>query len=301
MGSVADGMKMNRPNSPIYVIITPVRDEEQFLPSLIKSITSQTCRPHEWVLVDDGSTDRTGQIIKESSEKHSWIRPITRSNRGFRKSGGGVMEAFYAGFDSLQSRDWEFLVKLDGDLSFPADYFEKMFGKFRAQPRLGIGGGTLYHMIGEKMHVEEVPRFHVRGATKIYRRECWEAFGGLRRAPGWDIIDEAKANMLGWETQSFPDLHLVHHRFTGEADGSWRNAVKNGRAYYFAGYHPLFMGAKCVYRLASKPYGIYSVGMCWGFLSSYLKGLPQVDDPGLIRYVRQEQWKRLTGRETIWK
>jgi glycosyltransferase involved in cell wall biosynthesis len=284
-----------------YVIITPVRDEEEYLEFTLKSVAAQTTPPTEWVIVNDGSTDGTREIIERYAREFTWIRPLHLANRGFRKSGGGVMEAFYAGYDSLQTRDWEFLVKLDGDLSFPSDYFEKMFGKFHVQPRLGIGGGTLYHMIDGKMHVEEVPRFHVRGATKIYRRECWEAFGGLRRAPGWDIIDEAKANMLGWETQSFPDLHLVHHRFTGGADGSWRNAVKNGRAYYFAGYHPVFMAAKCVYRLFRRPYLVEAVGSMWGFLTSYLKRLPQVNDRAMIQYLRREQIKRLLGRETIWK
>jgi glycosyltransferase involved in cell wall biosynthesis len=284
-----------------YVVISPVRDEEQFIEATIQSVLPQSIRPTQWVIVDDGSTDRTASVLDHYAAKHSWIRVLHRPNRGFRKSGGGVMEAFYEGFDSLQCNDWEFLVKLDGDLTFSGDYFERCFQRFRQEPHLGIGGGTLYHLRNGKMRVEEMPRFHVRGATKIYRRACWEAIKGLPVAPGWDTIDEVKANMLGWKTQSFPEIRMTHHRHTGGADGWWRNAVKNGRAYYFAGYHPVFMAAKCIYRLFRRPYLVEAVGSMWGFLTSYLKRLPQVDDRAMIQYLRREQIKRLLGRETIWK
>ncbi|MGB6729294.1 MAG: glycosyltransferase family 2 protein, partial [Terracidiphilus sp.] len=110
-----------------YVIITPVRDEEEHLEGTIESVCSQTVLPTEWVIVDDGSSDNTGTIADRYAEMHSWIHVLHRQNRGFRKSGGGVMEAFYDGYNTLQCRDWDFLVKLDGDLSFAADYFEKCF------------------------------------------------------------------------------------------------------------------------------------------------------------------------------
>ncbi len=284
-----------------YVIVTPVRDEAGRIEQTIEAVLSQTVPPAEWVIVNDGSSDRTGEIIDRHSREYPWVRALHLTDRGFRKPGGGVVEAFYAGFRSLQCGDWEFIVKLDGDLSFSADYFERALEHFRAEPRLGIGGGTLYNFIDGKMQVEDVPRFHVRGATKIYRRDCWEAIGGLRVAPGWDIVDEVKANMLGWTTQSFPDVQLVHQRFTGGADGWWGNAFKNGRACYFAGYHPAFMAAKCAYRLAGKPYLVGALGMIWGYVTGYLKRVPQVDDPTLIRYLRREQIKRLLGKETIWE
>ena len=107
---------------------------------------------------------------------------------------------------------------------------------------------------GRELKLEVNPKFHVRGATKIYRRACWEAIGGLWRAPGWDTIDEVKANMLGWKTYSFEELHLIHHRFTGSADGLVRDCVKHGVVCYICGYHPLFVVASCFYRLIRKPY-----------------------------------------------
>ena len=148
-----------------YVIITPVRDEEKYIEATIESVCSQTARPTEWVIVDDGSSDLTGEIADRYAAQHSWIHVIHRENRGFRKSGGGVMEAFYEGYNSLECKDWDFIIKLDGDLSFVPNYFEKCFEYFRRDSELGIGGGEIRHDIAGQMKAEENPRFHVRGAT----------------------------------------------------------------------------------------------------------------------------------------
>jgi len=232
-----------------YVIITPVRDEEEHVATIIESVSRQSIHPAEWVIVDDGSTDRTGDIIDRNAAQFPWIRVIHRSNRGFRKSGGGVVEAFYDGYNALQCNDWDFIVKLDGDLTFSPDYFQKCFERFSAQPRLGIGGGSIYHDVDGELKLEENPRFHVRGATKIYRRACWYAIDGLWTDAGWDTVDEAKANMLGWKTCAFDELQVLHHRPTGAADGRMRDRVKHGVACYVSGYHPLFVAASCLYRL----------------------------------------------------
>jgi hypothetical protein len=210
------------------------------------------------------------------------------------------VDAFYRGYDALSTDNWEFIAKLDGDLSFQQDYFEKCFDQFHADPKLGVGGGDIYNLIEGRLELEKQPRFHVRGATKIYKRDCWEALGGLLAAPGWDTLDEVKANMLGWTTYSFPDLRVAHYRVTGAADGAWRNAVKGGLANYICGYHPLFMASKCVKRLATKPYFLHSFGYMYGFGRAYLKGVPRVDDPVLIKYLRGQQLRRLFLRPTIW-
>src|SRR5580693_5047600 len=123
-----------------YVVITPVRDEEKHMEATIEAVAGQTVRPTEWVIVDDGSSDRTGDIIDQYAAKFSWISVVHRSNRGFRKSGGGVVEAFYDGYDRLRCNDWDFVVKLDGDLTFVRTYFEKCFEHFERDPKLGVGG-----------------------------------------------------------------------------------------------------------------------------------------------------------------
>jgi len=283
-----------------YVVITPVRDEERHVEATVRSVTAQTIPPTEWIIVDDGSSDRTGDILDQYAAQFPWIRVVHRPNRGFRKSGGGVIEAFYDGYSALRHDDWEFVVKLDGDLTLSPDYFEKCFEHFNEQPELGIGGGAICHEVDGELKVEANPKFHVRGATKIYRRACWEAIGGLLQAPGWDTIDEVKANMLGWKSYSFGDLQLLHHRVTGTAEGVLRDKIKHGVACYVSGYHPLFLVVSCVSRLIQKPYVIGSAAICWGFLKGYLTSMPRVNDQSYVAYIRRQQLRRLCGMQTIW-
>jgi biofilm PGA synthesis N-glycosyltransferase PgaC len=289
-------------NAPLYVIITPARDEEENISHTIASMAKQTHLPTKWVIVNDGSQDRTKEIIDEAAAKYPWIVPVHRKNRGFRKQGGGVVEAFYDGFREVEKLPWEFMVKFDADLSFEPDFFERCIAKFREDSTLGIGGGLICHEKMGALVCESPgdPAFHVRGATKIYRRECWDGIGGLLQAPGWDTIDELKANMLGWKTHSFPDIPLKHHRFTGTVDGRWKNLVKFGLANYITGYHPMFMFAKCLKRSLQNPYLVGAAGLWWGFMKGYLKSVPQVNDAPLIRYVRQQQLNKLIGRPSLW-
>lgn len=295
-------------NSPViitadvpYVVITPVRDEEQYLPFTIESMVRQTVLPREWVIVDDGSNDRTGEIAEAAAREHSWIRVVHRSDRGYRKWGAGIIEAFYAGFNALTIHNWQFMSKLDGDLSFAPDYFESTFRKFATQSNLGIGGGVLYHEANGKRTLESHPKFHVRGGVKIYRRACWDALGGLWIGPGSDTVDEVKANMLGWSSQSFFDIHLTHHRYTGESWGRWGSLVKDGKIDYVTGYHPLFVAIKAVKRIGNRPYVVASIAHVYGYLKARAENMRQVDDPELICYLRRQQLMRLFGGNSIWK
>jgi len=284
-----------------YTIITPVRDEEQYIEQTLRSVIAQTITPTEWIIVDDGSIDRTGRIIDEYAQKYPWIHVVHRTNRGFRKAGSGVIDAFYDGYDVRRVEDGDFIIKLDGDLSFDKDYFQKSFDHFIRSPDIGIGGGAIYNVVNGALMVEQHPQFHVRGATKIYRKECWNAIGGLMHAPGWDTLDEVKANMLGWKSRTFADLKVLHYRYTGAADGLWKTNVKYGRANYVSGYHPLFMAFKCLKRVFDKPVLLGAVGIFYGYVSSYLKRMPQVDDKVLIAYIRKQQLNKIFMRETIWK
>jgi glycosyltransferase involved in cell wall biosynthesis len=289
-------------NEASYIIISPVRNEAKYLSLTIESVTKQTVLPKRWIIVDDGSSDETGAVAEAAAAKCDWIKVIHRSDRGYRKPGGGVIDAFYDGYDQIGSLDWQYVVKLDGDLSFAPDYFARCLLRFQQDSRLGIGGGTICKETAGHLLPESTidPAFHVRGATKIYKRDCWERLGGLIRAPGWDTVDEFKANMLGWATCTFPEIQVLHHRPAGQAQGDWKNWVKNGRANYVAGYHPLFMLLKCVSRLKSRPYGIAALGLFTGYLSGYLRKVPMVGDEQLIRYVREQQLRRLLNRESLW-
>jgi glycosyltransferase involved in cell wall biosynthesis len=250
--------------------------------------------------MDDGSKDATGIIIDRYAQEYSWIRTLHRKDRGHRSTGGGV-EAFLDAYRLLQSHDWEYLVNLDSDLTFAPDYFERCFEYFHKTPNLGIGGGTIYAKVGHHLHMEKAPTFHVRGATKIYRRECWEKLGGLFCGLGWDTVDEVKANQLGWTTRTFPDLQLVHQRASGAVWGGWGHAVNDGEADYIVGYHPLFFSLKCARHIFNSPYLIRSLGIAYGFLRGLVRRTPRIEDRALVAYLRNQQLRRLVGVSSIWK
>lgn len=287
---------------PEYVIITPVRDEERHIEDMIRSVVAQTILPAEWVIADDGSSDGTSGILERYAREHQWISIIRLPDRGRRDADTGAVGAFLTAYQARTADHWEFLVNLDADLGLEPDYFEKCFGEFRRNPALGIGGGTLYHYtrMGQTV-TEHCPMSHVRGATKIYRRACWEAFGGLAEVPGWDTLDEIQASMAGWRTLSFAGVRALHKRPTGAEDGSWRNAVKNGRCDYFLGYHPLFMLLKCLNRTLKRPYVTDGLGHLCGYVGGYIHHRPQVQNRSVIRYVRQQQLRRLLFADSCWK
>ncbi len=285
-----------------YVVITPVRNEEKFIRKTLQSMASQTVLPEQWIIVDDGSKDKTGDIIKEFSRTYSWIEIVNKEDRGYREPGTGVIEAFYEGYKLIRPANWQFLVKLDGDLSFGSDYFEGCLRQFQSQPKLGIGGGVvLVYKYGQLViDSPHDPPFHVRGATKIYRRECWEQIYPLLKAPGWDTVDEVKANMYGWTTRTFHDFQVIQHKYTGGADGIWRNWYKNGLGSYITGYHPLFMLAKCLKRAPRRPVLVTSVALWMGFCSGYIRKIPRTQDPDVIRYLRKQQLRRLFLQPSIY-
>ena len=205
-----------------YVIVTPARDEGPRIARTIAAVTSQTALPARWILVNDGSTDETAEILERSASQTSWLSVVHRANRGHRAAGGGVMEAFHAGYAMVADEPWDYLVKLDADLSFASDYFERCLAMFERDPTLGIGGGTVCRLEHGHVRVDRTgdPPFHVRGATKIYRRDCWNVISPLVMAPGWDTIDEVKANYRGWTTRTFAGIPVIQHKPTGGADGS---------------------------------------------------------------------------------
>lgn len=285
-----------------YVVITPVRNEAGRFPRTIDSMVAQTRRPLRWVIVDDGSGDGTGQLADAAAQRHDWIRVLHRADRGRRLSGAGVMDAFHEGCALVADLAWDYLVKLDGDLAFPPDYFARCLEHFERDPCLGIGGGVICRRMERGLVVEapDDPAFHVRGATKIYRRACWEEIGGLIRLPGWDTVDELMANMRGWRTRTFPELMVEQLKETGSADGRWQNWVKNGLANYVARYHPLFMLAKCLRRFLRCPWSGSALALGWGYLSGYLERFPRVEDPAFRQFVWRQQLDHLCFRSSLW-
>ncbi|MBB6142873.1 glycosyltransferase involved in cell wall biosynthesis [Silvibacterium bohemicum] len=284
-----------------YVLISPVRDEEAYIAKTIDSVVSQTVRPAEWIIIDDGSRDDTGRIIDEYALRYPWIVALHRTDRGHRLAGAGVMEAFYSGYERLRSEDWEFIGKLDGDVILEPEYFETCLRRFTEDAKLGLCGGVLYCEDDGQLKLDRHPENHVRGALKFYRRSCWNNIGGLIKSPGWDTVDEIHANMLGWHTKSFSDLKAIHNRPNGAAAGAWNDSVKNGRADYVSGYHPAFIVAKCAKRLLQKPYGVRSFAHAYGYLSGYAGKAVRIGNKDLVRYIRNQQIRRMLFLEGSWK
>jgi len=285
------------------VIISPVRDEESHLRGTIHSVVRQTHRPLEWIIVDDGSSDGTWQILQRAAAEHPWIQPVQRTDRGFRQSGAGVVDAFYFGYEKISNGEWDFLGKLDADLTFEPHYFASCLEEFQENTDLGIAGGTICALVDGSLTAESKsdPKFHVRGAVKLYRRECWDAIGGIVRGPCWDSIDELHANMLGWQTRTLAKELVHHHRPAGQAFGRWRDWVKGGRGNYVSGYHPVFMFLKCLSRLMQRPFGIAAGGLLWGFVTAYFNRTPRLVDDQLKKYVRAQQVRHLTLRPSLWR
>lgn len=285
-----------------YFIVSPVRNESVHIRKTLDSVTSQTIKPMEWVIVDDGSSDGTREIVREYSARFDWIRLVNRTDRGFAEPGRGVVEAFYEGYNKGTQGDFDFVVKLDGDLSFPPDYFERLFERFEKNPRLGMASGVCHIEVNGRWVPEKHPDFHVRGPSKVYRKKCWEDIGGLVPHLGWDTIDEIKARYYGgWETRSFKDLRIKHHRVTGHNTGAFRWAIKLGMSNYYCGYSPLFILAKGIRRIfVSRPRVLGGLGVMFGYFWCYLAGAERYGDDDLIRYIRREQVKRLLFQKGLW-
>lgn len=277
-----------------YVVITPVRDEEAYIGKTLSSLVAQTVKPGRWIIVDDGSADRTANIVSKYAAQYPWIRLIRREDRGFRQRGPGVVDAFYTGLEQVAPTDYDVVVKLDGDLSFAPNYFEDLLHQFEANARLGIASGQPYTPRGSEWATRQAHYPCTYGPTKVYRRQCFEAIGGLRRSLGWDGIDDWHARMLGWEARSFSHLIVLHHRHYGAAYGKLQGFIEQGQGAYFMGYHPLYLFARAVRRMFIWPYFAAGVGMIWGYLMSWLAGREQVE-PELARFVRREQLRLLSG------
>jgi biofilm PGA synthesis N-glycosyltransferase PgaC len=228
------------------LIVSPVRDEERFIGTTLECMCRQTVRPDRWVVVNDGSSDRTGEIVREYAERHPFITYMERENRGHRLPGQGVVEAFYAG---LAVEDWErydIIAKLDGDLEFEPDTLEKILDVFEQVPKAGIVGGVRYERREEDgpFFRLRVSKCHVGGPYKFYRRECFRQIGGLVRRAGWDGIDEIRAYMNGWITGEWEHIAFIHLRPTGMSseEGVRKANMKYGDvAFYMGGYFWYFL------------------------------------------------------------
>jgi len=272
-----------------YCIISPCRDEAAYARRTLDSVTGQTVPPALWVIVDDGSTDGTPAILEEYARKFDYIRIIRRADRGVRKVGPGVIDAFYAGYETINPEEFEYVCKLDLDLDLPPRYFEILIERMEADPRIGTCSGKPYFEHNGALVSEFCGDENSVGMTKFYRRKCFEQVGGFVREVMWDGIDGHRCRMLGWVAVSWddPDLRFIHLRPMGTSHKSWwTGRARHGYGQYFMGTGPVYMTASGVFRMARPPVLVGGIAMLWGYYSSLLARKPRYEDPEFRKFMR---------------
>jgi glycosyltransferase involved in cell wall biosynthesis len=262
----------------------------------LDSVIAQSIRPAKWVIVDDGSTDGTSQILAEYAARHDWIAVVTRPDRGRRAVGPGVIDAFYAGYDSIDADDYDYLCKLDLDLRLPPRYFEVLMQRMEANPRIATCSGKAYIEKNGKLENERHGDENSIGASKFYRVSCFKAMGGFVREVMWDGIDCHRCRMLGWIACSWddPELRFVHLRPMGSSQQSiFAGRMRHGSGQYFMGTSLLWMIATAVYRIPERPYVVGGLFILWGWLKSALLRTPRYEDPEFRQFLRRYQWRAL--------
>jgi len=277
-----------------YLLVSPCRDEAEFIRRTLDSVAAQTVPPALWIVVDDGSTDDTPRILEEYARRLPYLRVVRRTDRGRRNVGPGVVDAFYAGLDTVSLRDFDYVCKLDMDLDLPPRYFELLMVRMEGEPRLGTCSGKPWFVAQETgALVPEVCGDEMSvGMTKFYRVPCFEEIGGFVRQVMWDGIDCHRARMLGWIAESVPDepLRFVHLRPMGSSQkGIWTGRVRSGFGQWFMGTSPLYFLASTVYRLPRHPVLYGSVAMLWGYVSSAVRRAPRYEDERFRRFLRRYQ------------
>ena len=277
-----------------YVVISPCRDEAKYARETLDSVIKQTERPALWIIVDDGSTDQTAEILAEYATKYPWIKIIHRADRGERVLGSGVMEAFYSGLDAVNPADYNFLCKLDLDLRLPPLYFSSLMDKMEADPRLGACSGKPYFVqdqdgraISEKCGDE-----HAVGMTKFYRASCFQQIGGFVKELMWDGIDTHRCRMLGWKAASWDDnnLRFIHLRPMGTSHKNWiTGRIRHGRGQYFMGTSAIYMLASAFYRIFHPPIVVGCFAMLYGYFKEMFTQGKRYDDPAFRRFLRSYQ------------
>jgi biofilm PGA synthesis N-glycosyltransferase PgaC len=273
-----------------YVLVTPVRDEEATIGRTIDAVLRQTILPREWVIVSDGSTDGTDDILRRAAKQDSWIRLLFMPPRPGR-SWRAVVINTEAGIRHLNFREYRFLGLLDADVTFQPDYFEQLLARFEANPALGLAGGVVLDAPRSKSLLPRNRR-DVGGPVQFFRKECFDRIGGLIPIPegGWDAVTCAMARMQGFETQVFTELVVENHK---PRKPSVRWAWIMGFADYAIGYHPLFETVKCVVRYRDPPAIIGSLVWWIAFCAASIRGRERVVPPSVIAHIQQEQLQRL--------
>ena len=250
-----------------YIIISPVKDEERYLETTIKSVISQTIKPVRWIIVNDGSIDRTPEILNEYCKKYEWINVVKIERGSRRQPGSAVINAFNRGYEIVKNEQFDYIVKLDCDLNFDSYYFEELLSKFNEDKKLGIASGIYLEKNDKHWIPVKMPFYHTAGACKFVRADCFKQIGGFIPSRGWDTIDEIRAQMMGWETRHFETLKMYHLKNEGSGIGNLRTNVMHGEIFYLTGGSKIFFMLKTLHRMIfGEPFFIGGIMMVFGYL-----------------------------------
>lgn len=283
-----------------YVLVTPAKNEEATIAVTIASVVNQVVRPAEWVIVSDGSTDRTDEIVREAALSHPWICLLPLPPRR-QRSFAAVVQATEAGVRAITLASYSYIGLLDSDVRFQPDYFKKVLETFEASPQLGLAGGVVIDLGSPR---DRLPRNRqdVPGAVQFFRRLCFEALNGLLAIPegGWDGLTCARARMLGFETRLLTELVVDHLKPRNISEGGvlrryWQMGVRD----YAVGYHPLFESAKCLARLFDSPAFVGSSARWIGYCRAAFQRRERLVPPDLLRFLRAEQKQRLLPKLSL--
>jgi len=282
-------------NNLEYVVITPARNEAQFIELTLKSVTSQTVLPLKWVIVSDGSTDGTDDIVKKYAARHPWIELVRMPERTERHFAGKV-HAFNAGWARVRDAEYDVIVSLDADITFERDYFSFLLEKLLADKALGLVGTPFRELSGETYDYRFVNIEHVSGACQVFRRECFEEVGGYTPVKGGSIdhIAVISARMKGWKTRTFPEKFCTHHREMGTAQASvLKSRFKYGVKDYAIGNHPLWEAFRTIYQMKASPIALGGLAMGTGYVWAWMQQVERPVSEELVAFHRREQMQRL--------
>jgi glycosyltransferase involved in cell wall biosynthesis len=255
---------------------------------------AQTVRPIKWLIVSDGSTDGTDEIVKRHAADQPWIELVRMPERRERHFAGKA-HAFNAGYAMVKHLAYDVIGNLDADIEFDKEYFDFLLRKFAENPRLGVGG-TPFTEGSQQYDYRFTSIAHVSGACQLFRRECFEEIGGYTpiRGGGIDWVAVTTARMKGWQTQTFTEKTYIHHRKIGTGQGAHlATFFKFGKQDFCLGGHPAWEVFRSLYQMTRRPYFIRGLlflsGYVWACVSRVERPIPRE----LIEFRRKEQMLRL--------
>ena len=278
-----------------YALITAAHNEQEHIEKTLRSVTSQTILPRKWIIVSDGSTDRTDEIVQRYAETFHFIQ-IVRVERDQQRNFASKVFAQKTGVRLLSLEGFDFIGLMDADVSFGPDYFREMFKKFHFDPALGLASGFIYEEVnGHFIPIRGNRTGSVPGLLQMFRRECFVDIGGPVpiRYGCVDTYLEIAARMKGWRGQSFPDLETRHHRPIGSAVGVLRYLYRKGLAEYSIGYHPIFEFVRLVRRIPYRPFSLGALAQLCGFVTASVRRERRAVSPEFVAFLRKEQIGRL--------